>query len=475
MITRAALLAAALRLLGYYNGNDYSADNPGGMSGVGGMATNWEPCIQDIGAVANGVGEVAGTIAAAQSTIAMVWDAATTAADPGAGKLRATTAAPAVGSYSLLVSATDSTGADISAMLSELGSSSSATKARARLVAVGDASKHLDLQVTGVSGAGAYRTIAVTCIGGPGGIADGDAVALGWVRSGDKGDTGAVGPAGGPVYYSAVTAGSPNAQTLAGPLASLAGNPSVEFIAGLSNGAVTRVNLAPWSEAFDQWSAFGGAVVTANTSVGPWGRMVADTITAPSGGGVNQAVTVVPGTQTMVFSGYLKAGTSSACRFYLNFGATPAGLNVDLAAGTISPWSGVPVASSIDPIPGGWWRVAIALTNNGGTVIGPHIFPVGGSGSGSIIATGTMLEPGVTPTPYIPTAGGAQAVRDGHTTLAVGTTPARPLLDAQGRALAPGALVVGTKYTATYDGAAWRLSGAAMTMAQAHALAASFL
>lgn len=195
MITRAALLAAALRLLGYYNGNDYSTDNPGGMSGVGGMATNWEPCIQDIGTVASGVGEVAGTIAAAQSTIALTWDAATAAADPGAGKLRAATATPAVGSYSLLVSATDSAGAGIGAMLTELGASSSATKARARLVAIGDAAKYLDLLVTGVSGAGAYRTLAVTCIGGPGGFAAGDAVALGWVRTGDKGDTGAAGSA----------------------------------------------------------------------------------------------------------------------------------------------------------------------------------------------------------------------------------------------------------------------------------------
>lgn len=195
MITRAALLAAALRLLGYYNGNDYSADNPGGMSGVGGMATNWEPCIQDIGTVASGVGEVAGTIAAAQSTIALTWDAATAAADPGVGKLRAATATPAVGSYSLLVSATDSAGAGIGAMLTELGASNSATKARARLVAVGDAAKYLDLLVTGVSGAGAYRTLAVTCIGGPGGFAAGDAVALGWVRTGDKGDTGAAGSA----------------------------------------------------------------------------------------------------------------------------------------------------------------------------------------------------------------------------------------------------------------------------------------
>lgn len=243
MITRAALLAAALRLLGYYNGNDYSADNPGGMSGVGGMATNWEPCIQDIGTVANGVGEVAGTIAAAQSTISMVWDGATTAADPGAGKLRATTAAPAVGSYSLLVSATDSAGAGVGTMLAELGASSSTIKARARLVAVGDASKYLDLQVTGVSGAGAYRTVAVTCIGGPAGFAAGDAVALGWGRTGDKGDMGAAGA--GP-NWGGTSAGTANAQTLTPvvALASLTGNPSYEFIAGFSITGAATLNVS---------------------------------------------------------------------------------------------------------------------------------------------------------------------------------------------------------------------------------------
>lgn len=231
MITRAALLAAALRLLGYYNGNDYSVDNPGGMSGVGGMATNWEPCIQDIGTVASGVGEVAGTIAAAQSTIALTWDAATAAADPGAGMLRAATATPAVGSYSLLVSATDSAGAGIGAMLTELGASSSATKARARLVAVGDASKYLDLLVTGVSGAGAYRTLAVTCIGGPGGFTNGDAVALGWVRTGDKGETG---PPGGS-SFPAGTAAAPGWPIIGDPntgLAQLGGADTLSEVVG---------------------------------------------------------------------------------------------------------------------------------------------------------------------------------------------------------------------------------------------------
>ncbi|WP_372396898.1 hypothetical protein ABMY26_22675 [Azospirillum sp. HJ39] len=190
MTMLAAMLAAAQRLLGYYNGDEKTAQNPGGLTGVGGMADNWDPCIQDIGTVANGVGEIAGAMAAAQSVVVLKWDAATLVAAPAAGTLRATTAAPAVGSYSLLVSVTDAAGTGIGDMLTDLGASSSAAKARARLVKVGDAGKYLDLQVTGVSGSGAYRTVAVACIGGPGGFAAGDTVAIGWTRTGDKGDVG---------------------------------------------------------------------------------------------------------------------------------------------------------------------------------------------------------------------------------------------------------------------------------------------
>ncbi|CAO3406323.1 hypothetical protein [Azospirillum largimobile] len=56
MTTLANMLAAAQRLLNYYNGDEKTAQNPGGLTGVGGMADNWDPCIQDIGTVANGVG-----------------------------------------------------------------------------------------------------------------------------------------------------------------------------------------------------------------------------------------------------------------------------------------------------------------------------------------------------------------------------------------------------------------------------------
>ena len=551
MTTLANMLAAAQRLLNYYNGDEKTAQNPGGLTGVGGMADNWDPCIQDIGTVANGVGtamtaastsegnaaasasaaagsaqsaqqnaqatavdrqatgqdrqataqdrqavaqdrtavEGSASAAAGSATLAgqyanaaggslpsvrLTWDTATTDADPGNGKVRLNNATPSAAT-ALYVDNVDAAGASIATVLDRWTFSTAVVKGTLRIAHRTDATKWLEYQVTGtvVDGTG-YRKITVTGGTGPGGFTAGDPVAVGFSRAGDVGPQGA---AGGPVYYSAVTAGTPNAQTLAGPLASLAGNPSVEFIAGISNGAASRNNICFLSSDFDTtWATFGGATVFANAAPAPDGTNTADAIHGPSGSGVNRGIAVPADTLTRVYSVFLKAGTSTACRFYFNCGATPAGVDVNLSAGTISAWTGAPVASAIDPIPGGWWRVSIACTNNGQTVIGPHIFPVQASGTGAVYAWGAQIEVGTVPTAPIPTTtSGPATVRDGYMTLAVGSTPPRPLLDAQGRALAPGALVAGTKYTATYDGAAWRLSGTAMTRAQAHALAASFL
>ncbi len=388
MITRAALLAAALRLLGYYNGNDYSAGNPGGMSGVGGMATNWEPCIQDIGTVANGVGEVAGTIAAAQSTIGMVWDAATTVADPGAGKLHAATATPAVGSYSLLVSATDSAGTDVGAMLSELGASSSATKARARLVAVGDASKYLDLLVTGISGAGAFRTLAVTCIGGPGGFAAGDAVALGWVRTGDKGDIG-----------SGVTAATPNtlAQRDAAGAVSVTGlkapggaSDSLAVTAGVTE----QISDANWNYAqsnlrrrqsnassVKMQALMLGGDDTANTSMGAYWASWLVCSAAPGNGStsgiVNKLVWAGPGDLDLRPAGKLlvkgveigsgeDTATSIAVASSVDIGSTTAkAIKITAGTGPITAWGTAPAGAHRDIT----FATAVVLTQNATSAI----------------------------------------------------------------------------------------------------------
>ncbi|ALG75145.1 hypothetical protein AL072_29830 [Azospirillum thiophilum] len=456
------MLSEALARLRQYNLNPFKIDtNPFGLTGTGGTDTNLEPMLADVATVGTELQTALGTTAAGLSAVLMAWDVGTAVGDPGAGKMRASSPNPATGSYSLVLSTTDADGVSIAAVLTELGASSSMTKARARVVKVGDRSTYVDLLVTGVAVAAGYQVVAVTCIGGPGGFATGDAVAMGWVRTGDKGDTGAAGAQGaGPVYYSTPTAGTANAQTLSGPLASLAGNPSIEWIAGATNGSMSRTNACLQSADFSTtWATFGGAAVTANTATAPDGTTNADMISGGTGAGVNQSISVTADTTTRVYSTFLKAGTSSACRIQLNHGSAQCGLNVNLSAGTISTWFGSPVASSIDPIPGGFYRVSVAIANNSGTTIVPHVFPVQGSGSGTVYAWGAQVETGSVPTAYIPTTIGSVTVTDGYMTLAVGSTQARPLLDYAGKAPAAGAVTYGRKYVVTYDGAYWRLAG----------------
>ncbi|WP_376958198.1 hypothetical protein ABNQ39_14330 [Azospirillum sp. A26] len=81
MTTLATMLAAAQRLLSYYNGDEKTAQNPGGLTGVGGMADNWDPCIQDIGTVAQGMGDVYTDLSAKTTAAAGTATAAAGSAD----------------------------------------------------------------------------------------------------------------------------------------------------------------------------------------------------------------------------------------------------------------------------------------------------------------------------------------------------------------------------------------------------------
>ncbi|WP_372400294.1 hypothetical protein ABMY26_32290 [Azospirillum sp. HJ39] len=179
----------------YYNEDAYGPENPGGLDEsddglTAGHVTNFPDALEDVGDAAVWVGAVADTIAAVQSTLSLSWDAATTDANPGAGKMRASTAVPTAGAYTLYVSITDLAGTDVTATLSGYGAGSSAIKGRLRVMKVGNPAVYLDMDVTGVTVAAAYRKIAVTYVTGPGGFATGDGLALGFVRVGDKGDVG---------------------------------------------------------------------------------------------------------------------------------------------------------------------------------------------------------------------------------------------------------------------------------------------
>ncbi|MBP2297946.1 hypothetical protein [Azospirillum picis] len=352
--------------LGEYNAGTYNATtNPKGYSGVGGMDANWVPTLRAVATVANGISDLADQtqqavtqIAAAQSTLTMTWDASTADADPGVGEVRASTATLTAGSYTLYVSTTDAAGAAATNTLAGYAASSSSVKGRLRLVKVGAPGTYVDLDVTGATTATGYRKVGVTYVAGPGGFAAGDALALGFVRTGDKGDTGPLptiattsatsltigtgsktlttaaalnlavganlmvastaapsnwmfgqitviggtsvtinvstvggsgtfaawtvsgggagpsGPSGtngtngtngaGAVWYG-TSAGSANAQTLSGSLASLTGNPSVEFVAGYTNtGTLTlAVGSTAATAVYDAYGAalLGGEVV----------------------------------------------------------------------------------------------------------------------------------------------------------------------------------------------------------------------
>ncbi len=174
----------------YYNENAVSAGNPGGLDEsddglTAGHVTNFPAALVDFGVVAGYVGDAADTVFVAQSTLALVWDSGTADANPGVGKVRASTAALTSGGYTLFVSTTDALGGDATAVLADYGASTSAIKGRLRLVKIGASAVYIDVNVTGVEAASGYRKIAVTYLAGPGGFAAGDAVAVGFVRSGD--------------------------------------------------------------------------------------------------------------------------------------------------------------------------------------------------------------------------------------------------------------------------------------------------
>jgi hypothetical protein len=195
--------------------------------------------------------------AAAGSALPIIkygWDTGTADANPGSGLLRANNATLS-SATTLFLSTSDTNAVDVSAIIGLYDDSTSTTKG---YLAVGHRTDPTKWVVYAVSGsvvtATGYRKVTVSYVAGPGGFSAADHVALGFVQTGWKGDTGATGAAGangtngaGPVWHG-TSGGSANAQTLSGGLASLTGNPSVEWIAGYTSTSTT-VNLTVGSTA----------------------------------------------------------------------------------------------------------------------------------------------------------------------------------------------------------------------------------
>lgn len=123
--------------------------------------------------------------------IPWAWDTATGAADPGTGKIRGNNATLS-SITAFYVSATDANGASEATWLDAIDDSTSTLKGYLQLVKTSAAANSMLFQVTGVSGSGAYRTIAVTYVSGSATLSAGDSIALTSARTGDKGDGGGV-------------------------------------------------------------------------------------------------------------------------------------------------------------------------------------------------------------------------------------------------------------------------------------------
>ena len=127
--------------------------------------------------------------------IPYVFDATTTDADPGAGKLRlssATQNAATVMRLDLM-----SAGQDYTALIDTFDDSTSTVKGSLRLVKQGDMTKWMTFNLTALATATGYRNLTVVCtdssVASP--FANGDPLMLSFQRTGDKGNT----PLGGAV------------------------------------------------------------------------------------------------------------------------------------------------------------------------------------------------------------------------------------------------------------------------------------
>lgn len=184
-----------------YNGGVYdAATNPRGFdgadSGVSGLEANLPQALNDVGTAAGEIADLIGANRAVGPSLPYAWDSGTGDADPGTGEARANDATLASATQ-LYVSTTDAGGAAVAALLDAWDDSTSTVKGRLRLAHRTDAAVWAEFAVTGsVVSATGYRKVTVGWLAGSGTLSAADPVALGFVRTGDKGDTGTVAAAG---------------------------------------------------------------------------------------------------------------------------------------------------------------------------------------------------------------------------------------------------------------------------------------
>jgi hypothetical protein len=199
--------AALTRLEDYWNSNDFDADtNPGGLADGGhrqitiGTLRNWDAIMADIAVVAReGVAAGSATLGAIGVVLTFNWDADTADADQGSGKVWIDNAT-AGSATTVFISDEDAEGVDRSAIYPRFGASTNPVKGFLALVKVADPSAYIYADVTATVDASGYYKLTVDEVVASGGTpftAD-DPIVLGFLRAGDKGDTGENGDVVGP-------------------------------------------------------------------------------------------------------------------------------------------------------------------------------------------------------------------------------------------------------------------------------------
>jgi hypothetical protein len=134
------------------------------------------------------VAQMAVIAAGGAFAIPYVFDATTTDADPGAGKLRLSSTTQSAATVMRLD--LTSAGQDYTTLIDTFDDSSSAVKGSIRLVKQGDLTKWMTFNLTALATPSGYRNLTVVCTDSSttSPFANGDALMLSFQRTGDKGD-----------------------------------------------------------------------------------------------------------------------------------------------------------------------------------------------------------------------------------------------------------------------------------------------
>ena len=167
-------------------------------------------------------------------------------------------------------------------------------------------------------------------------------------------------------------------------------------------------NIALQSEDFSTtWATGGDVTVTTNDTTAPDGTATADKleITA-TGGDIVQVITTSATTYT--FSVWLKEGNTTYTDIsIIDSGTVNNRIRITWATGAVSVVGGSPIATKINELSSGWFRISVTYTfpaGSAGDVI--TIYPAGeslGSSGDYVYAWGAQFETSPIATSYIPT------------------------------------------------------------------------